>query len=164
MSESIVVRRPQECSTSELTAFVATAAKGEEVGRADIERGVQRAALLLWMERRGSPFAVAALKTPLGAYKERIFRKAGIPEMHEKFILELGYIYVDEAKRGNGFGRALVKKALALHKEGIYATSRADNNRMKDILTENGFYAVGLPYKSERSDSRLVLHVRALTF
>jgi GNAT superfamily N-acetyltransferase len=163
MQNNIVSRTGAECTQDELAAFVTVAAKGEEVERADIERGAQRAAFLLWRAENGEPYAVAALKSPFNSYKERVFRKAGVPEEHEKYVLELGYIYVEKSRRRNGHGPALVQRAMELCKQqGVYATTRADNKRMHEILTEHGFSSLGSAYKSERSEStaRLLLFVR----
>jgi ribosomal protein S18 acetylase RimI-like enzyme len=131
MSNEIIARRPSECSKRELEAFVTVAAKGEEVESRDIERGANRAATLLWINGDDGPFAVAAVKTPFDSYKKRVFQKAGVPTEFNKLTLELGYIYVEEAQRHNGHGPALVQKAVGLYgKQGIYATTRADNARM----------------------------------
>ena len=161
MQSRIIARQPSECSEAELEAFTTIAAKGEEVERQDIARGARRAAVLLWMEGNCDPFAVAALKMPFDDYKERVFRKAGVATEHKVFALELGYIYVEQSQRGNGHGPALVQKAIALGgQRGIYATTRADNTRMQDILKENGFSSIGSDYASERNTSSLILFVR----
>ncbi len=161
MQNQIITRQPSECAENELEAFVTVAAKGEEVERQDIKRGTTRAAVLLWIEGSGGPFAVAAMKTPFNSYRERVFRKAGVAEGHKKFTLELGYIYVDKSQRRNGHGPALVQKAIGLYgQQGIYATTRADNARMQEILKENGFSSIGSDYASERNTSRLALFVR----
>lgn len=161
MKNQIIIRQPNGCSAIELEAFVAVAVKGEEVEWQDIQRGARRAVALLWMEEGGVPFAVAALKMPFINYKQRVFRKAGILEEHGKFSLELGYIYVEDAQRGNGYGPMFVQEAIRLYgRDGIYATTRTDNVRMQDILKENGFSAAGAAYLSSRNDSRLLLFIR----
>ena len=53
---------------------------------------------------------------------------------------------------------ALVQRAMELYeREGIYATTRTDTARMREILKENGFSPAGTAYPSERNASRLLL-------
>ena len=155
---TVVARPPKECSSDELAAFVKIAAKGNEVEADDIKRGVERAAIVAWFESKSSMHAVAALKMPYDSYKERVFRKAGIPEESQKFGLELGYVYVEEAKRGNGYGAALVKRIIETSdKSPVYATTRSDNDAMQAILRKNGFASVGSAYTSERNPSQSLM-------
>jgi GNAT superfamily N-acetyltransferase len=137
---------------------VTVAAKGGEVAKKDIERGTKRANALLWIEGEKGPFAVAALKAPLKTYREGVFKKAGAQERSEHFTLELGYIYVEKKHRRKGLARTLVREALAVAgKQGIYATTRADNDGMRAVLEESGFIIIGSAYPSARSDSRKLL-------
>lgn len=153
--DKIAARSPDECSDAEFSAFVTLAAKGEEVEREDIERGVRRAAALLWIDSDTGPVAVAAVKRPFDSYRRRLFRKAGLAAECGNFSLELGYLFVEETHRGNEYGSALLQKAVKLHGgEPIYATTRSDNKRMQEILRENGFVRLGSDYPSKRDASR----------
>lgn len=162
LDDRIAIYAPDQCSPEDRAAFVTLAAKGEEVNRRDIERGVGRAELLLAMRGDSYLVAVAAIKNPFPSYKRDVFRKAGVPAEADNFSLELGYLFVEEAHRRNGYGPQLVKKAIAPQGGApIFATTRSNNERMHEILQENGFVQIGSDYPSKRDPSRyLRLFVR----
>lgn len=152
----IIVKPPGRCKREERAAFLDVAAKGDEVDRADIQAGIERAALLLWIAGDKGPLAVGALKNPVDQYRRAVFRKAGAPAEAKEYLVEFGYLYVEEAYRSNGYGPAIVGRALREYGHGIFATVRADNRRMKEILTENGFNSVGDQFPSVRSPQRML--------
>lgn len=155
--ERIVIRSPEECSPADRAAFSILAAKGEEVDPEDIKRGTERAAALLWICGDAGLVAVAAVKRPFDSYKRGVFDRAGVPKEAPKFALEFGYLFVEEAHRGRGYGPSLVQKAIELKgREPIYATTRSDNIRMQEILRENDFVTIGSDYPSKRDLSRLL--------
>src|SRR5450755_3124003 len=104
----IVKRTPAECSQSELAAFAVLAATGSEVEADDIVSGVKRAVQLFWVsDASGKPCATAALKSPNLSYKNKVFRRAALPDEAARFDVELGYVFVDPAHRQAGYGTRL---------------------------------------------------------
>lgn len=103
-----------------------------------------------------------ALKQPREDYRTDVFKKAKGWVSPAEFPLEIGYAHTEAAARKKGYARKIIMKAIeSAAASGIYATSRADNNSMHKILSENGFIKVGVEYDSTQRDERLVLFVRS---
>lgn len=155
------IRSPEQCSKEERTAFLAVAEKSNEVERADLERGFDRARHVLWTSDARGLTGVVALKIPRQSYWQRVFAdtKCGLP--CEEYPFEFGYLYVEKDRRENGYGSALVLKTLSLaENQGVFATTREDNEEFHPFLLKQGFKQVGQPYNSKRGDFRLLLFVR----
>jgi predicted GNAT family N-acyltransferase len=72
-------------------------------------------------------------------------------------MLEFGYAFVEEDRRGNGDGRDLMIAAMeALGKRAAFATARVTNDRITKILGLNNFEIVGREYPSDDDSSRLL--------
>jgi ribosomal protein S18 acetylase RimI-like enzyme len=160
----IIERSPAQCSQSELAAFAVVAAKGGEVEADDIVGGAKRAFQLLWIsDASGNPCATAALKSPNLGYKTKVFKQSGLPDdAAARFDLELGYVFVDPARRQDGHGTRLATRAVQIAgARPVYATSRSDNHGMRRILERLNFVIVGTEYSSARDDAiRLRLFLR----
>lgn len=103
--------------------------------------------------------AVAALKAPAERYRTDVFEKAQARVSPAAYRLELGWVFVVPAERGDRIGEGLCRRLL----EGVpgcpvFATTRPDNVPMIRILRALGFERVGKPYP--RRDEDLVLFLR----
>jgi GNAT superfamily N-acetyltransferase len=159
MPDTIAVHlsSPEECSAAECKAFIALAEKSGEVQARYISNGVKRARALVWIEQDGRLVAVAALKKPLNSYRTGVFAKASAALSADPYLLELGYVHVDLPHRNKGYGAALVTKALeAFPQEGIFATTRFDNDQMQTLLRRSGFSVLGKDYRSALNSTRLL--------
>jgi ribosomal protein S18 acetylase RimI-like enzyme len=158
----ITVQRYTSCTDRQSAAFLALAAAGGEVPIDYIKSGVARAKALLWIEDNGSMVAVAAVKVPLPSYRRGTFNKAKVLG-NAQFPLEIGYICVDANHRRKGYGKALVEMAVEIAgADGIFATTRTNNDGMKTILEDAGFRLTGQAYPSSEDLARLLcLHLRA---
>lgn len=164
MQHEIAIRSPERCSKEERAAFIALAGKSNEVEPQDLESGFDRARFVLWTNDARVLTGVSALKIPRQSYREGVFTKAKSALNHGDYPLEFGYLYVEEDRRKNGYGRVLVKKALSLAgKDGVFATTREANKDFHPFLVDQGFVLVGEPYKSKRGEFNLLLFVRAGT-
>lgn len=135
------------------------AAKGGEIEPEYIVRGIVRAQALMWIIQGGTICAVAALKRPDPTYRAGVFKKAGSTDDESEFTFELGYIFVEEAARGQGLASSLVAQALnTAGDQPVYATTRSDNAPMQNILIAHKFAKSGTSYKSRRTNSMLSLY------
>lgn len=90
----------------------------------------------------------AALKTPLGSYRTKIFRSAGVPLTGYETAPEVGYVVVAKEMRGRGLATNLVDAIVSQIQIPTFATT--DDDAMKHILATAGFKNVGLEWKGNR--------------
>ena len=96
---------------------------------------------------------IAGLKAPCGQFREDLFDKAYVPISPDDYPLELGWVFVDPAHRGNKVALRLCRQLLAdMTSTGIYATTRTNNAPMIGILLGLGFERVGEPYSHRNRD------------
>lgn len=81
------------------------------------------------------------------------------------YLYELGWIFLDEGHRKKGQMTRLLNDMLPiLQNKPIFATTRASNQLMQEILLYLGFTKKGEDYESERQESeKIQLHVRQTT-
>ena len=117
------------------------------------------ARLALHRDADGRLAAVAALKTPDATRRRDLFQQAGVPAGWDAHPLDLGWIYVRPAHRGQGLARQLCRDLLQqVPGTGVFSTTRTDNAAMRHILSALGFDPAGHPFP--RRDHRLVLFLR----
>jgi GNAT superfamily N-acetyltransferase len=145
-------RRPSECSIPQLAEFRRLVKAGGEVMSAGLDRRIQSAAWLV----------LGALKRPDEGYRWSVFRKAACSMPPINYALELGWIFVDQERRGTGYARLLTQSLVELAgSEQLYATTQTDNIAMKRTLVRFGVLKCGSPYLSSTRDYELVLFVRS---
>jgi GNAT superfamily N-acetyltransferase len=116
---------------------------------------------VLWVTDGRGLVGVSALKNPRQSYSERVFAKSRSGLRYADYSLEFGYLYVEEDRRGCGYGSALTEGALILAgNAGVFATTREANTEVHPRLVKQGFEQIGVPYESKRGDFNLLLFVR----
>lgn len=159
MSVETIIRKPEECTGSELEGFERLVKEGGEVGYNGLQNRILRAERLVFIND-DECVAIGAIKRPNEGYKARIFRKAGVAGV-EHYRFEIGWIYVSDAARGKGYGRALMSVILeGLRGRGSFATTRENNEAMHRLFELFGYSRAGEPYKSESGDYSLVLYTK----
>ena len=156
-------RRPSECSIPQLAEFRRLVKAGGEVLSAGLDRRIQSAAWLVFgFDDHGTLVAVGALKRPDEGYRWSVFRKAACSMPPINYALELGWIFVDQERRGTGYARLLTQSLVELAgSEQLYATTQTDNIAMKRTLVRFGVLKCGSPYLSSTRNYELVLFVRS---
>ena len=153
----VTIKRPIDCSYSEITSFVDLVKEGGEVSTAGLVDRVRSAQALCFIQDKAF-VAVGAIKKPNVNYKARVFSKAGAKN-DNNYKYELGWLYVTSSARGNGYGAALMKAIKgALPDGGCFATTRKNNTAMHHLLEKFGFKIIGRPYKSENGNYNLTLY------
>lgn len=159
MSMEKIIKVPEDCNDAELKSFEEMVTEGGEVALAGLRQRIQRAEKLVFIND-GKCVAVGAIKNPNAGYKSRVFEKSGALEQG-RYEYELGWLYVSEAARGKGYGRALMESFIhTLSGRACFATTREDNDSMHHLLIKFGFSKIGQPYRSENGDYSLVLYAK----
>jgi GNAT superfamily N-acetyltransferase len=104
--------------------------------------------------------AVAALRALKERYRRDVFKKADVPVSPADYQLELGWVFVAPAHRGNRIAESLCRRLLARAPEaGVFVTTRTNNIPMIKILLALDFVRAGTPYP--RRNEELLLFSRA---
>lgn len=153
---------PSEATEAQLANFKRLVRLGQEVSPIGFDDRIRQAAWLSFLfDSHGTLSGVAALKNPLGRYKNEIFQKAGIISSSREYPLELGWVFLLESVRGRGHSKLLVRNAIQLAGvSNLYATTRHDNEPMIRALNEAGFDIAGHSFESRLRPGALILMTR----
>ena len=161
MSYTIESKPPCEFSSEQIDEFEQAVREGGEVDPAGLRDRLMRARALVVLLEGRKLAAVAALKTPLAAYRARVSESTGVELPAAIYPFELGWIYVYPFARRRKFSQAVSSEALSKSDgKGVFATTRADNAAMCATLTRLGFWPAGSPYRSQCGDQSLQLFLR----
>jgi len=154
-----IIKNPEDCNDAELKSFQELVTEGGEVAVAGLRQRIQRAEKLLFIND-GECVAVGAIKNPNARYKARVFEKSRALEQG-LYKYEIGWLYVSELKRGEGYGYALMESIIhTLSGKACFAATREDNDSMHNLLNKFGFSKIGQPFKSENGNYSLVLYAK----
>jgi RimJ/RimL family protein N-acetyltransferase len=156
------IKRPSECNKRELEKFEGLVREGEEVAVAGLSELIRKAAFLMFLiHANGSLIGVSALKRPNPRYRAKVFRNAQSELRPDDFGLELGWIFVVEAERGNKLSHVLVEQLIPhAGTERVYATTREHNLPMIRTNEHCGFLRDGIAYPNDNGNYNLLLYVR----
>jgi RimJ/RimL family protein N-acetyltransferase len=160
--KQIIIKSPLKCDQHELESFEALVRMGEEVAGDGLTERIRNAAFLLFLRNAdGGLIGVSALKRPNPGYRVKVFKSAHSQLRPEDYGLELGWIYLVEAERGNKLSHILLEKLLLhLNHERVYATTREHNLAMIRTNERYGFRREGNPYPAANRQYNLILFVR----
>lgn len=149
----------------EIAAFEAMVREGGEVDADGLRERICRASRLLFLyDADGVLAGVSALKHPDEDYRSKVFQKAQATTSPLLYPAEIGWIFVLPAHQGRGFSRLLVEHLLPhANQDLVYATTRAENERMQRTLARYYFRQEGVAYPSVRGDYELALFVQHAT-
>ncbi len=160
----LIVKRPSDCSIGEIVEFENLVKSGGEVIHSHLRDRIMRAEYLIFLQGHDRKIlGVAALKHSEAQYREKVFRKAGSVQDPDKFELEIGWIYVIEECRGQGFSLPLLEKAIKLSQSrAFFATTREENVQMNRTNVRCGLERSGNAFKSDNGDYNLLLYIKNL--
>ena len=153
---------PSDCATRELTAFKELVNSGGAIDPDGLTERIHRAFQLFFLRTSaGELAAIAALKRPYPDYRTGVFRKARSIFAPDAYTLELGWVVVAPAYRGQRLPHRIISELLPrAGNEPVFATTREDKHAMQYALGECGFQRNGDPYPSEGESYNLILYVR----
>ena len=154
------VLSPADCTPQAIADFEKLVIGAGTVDPQGLTQRIRDASRLLFLtEPNGKLVGVGGLKRPLLSYRSKVFAKAGVSMLSEKYPVELGWIAVAKSHQGRGLSRRIIAQLIGLaENENLFATSRADARAMR-FATDYGFKATGKPYPSGRGYD-LVLYLR----
>lgn len=153
------VKEPTVCSDWERREFARLVRQGFPAAER-LDRRILDARLLAFHYATADTLvAVAALKAPNERYRDDVFQRAGAAISPADYELELGWVFVVPAHRGNRIAAGLCQRLLArVSASCVFATTRPNNTPMIRILRTLGIARVGKPYP--RRDEQLALFLR----
>ncbi len=159
MNGATHLKEPSACTEGELREFARLVRQGFPAAE-NLDSRIRASELLALYYAAGDTLgAVAALKTPTEQHRQDIFRKANSPVSAADYRIELGWVFVVPAYRGNRIAESLCRQLLArVPTCCVFATTRTTNASMIRILLALGFARSGQPYP--RRDEELLLFLR----
>jgi len=154
------VRQPNTSTEEQRREFARLVRQGFKTSGVGLDNRICAAKCLAFhYPARDLLAAIAALKSPNDQYRHDVFSKAGSPESCADYKIELGWVYVEPAYRGNRIAAKLCEQLLSsATTDCVFATTRTNNALMSRILLTSGFANVGTPYM--RRGERLRLYLR----
>jgi predicted GNAT family N-acyltransferase len=157
---TLSIAAPRDCSANDLAAFAEHVKTEGEVEGAGLAELIQCAERLVFLRAGETLIGTAGVKNPRASHRSYIARNAGVDLDASKFPLEIGWIVVGNAIRGQHHSRTLTQAALeVVGDRGVFATTRSNNGAMLHVLPGYKFEDVG-GYQSERGDYQIRVFVR----
>lgn len=106
---------------------------------------------------KGEPISVVAIKNPCNDYRLFNFKTAGIEDVAEMYLKELGWIYTFPVFRQMGLCKVIFNKIINECKNNLYAITNINNFIMINMLSQSGFSQIGNDYSNGRSMFRIYI-------
>lgn len=142
------IKKPVECSITELHHFYLKLRKGNKVSQVNLHEKIFAAEYLGFCYQQGNLVGISAIKKPTAQYVESVRRKARITYSSEGIILEVGYSFTEEDFRQKGISTKLKTMLLSKisHYKGILFSTTATPSSQR-FLRMRGFIPCGHPYQ-----------------
>ncbi|WP_316833235.1 hypothetical protein [Pedobacter aquatilis] len=141
------VKKPADCSMTELHHFYRLVRMGNKVSAADLHQKISNCDYLAFCYQGEVLIGISAIKRPEASYLKLVFAKAGISRSVDGRIQEIGYSFTVHDFRRKGIGSTL--KTLLLNKiigyEGLLFSTTASQSSQR-FLQANGFVPCGHAY------------------
>ena len=155
------IKRPADCSITQLHHFYMLLRKGNKVSPVDLPLKIFSAAFLAFCYNGKRLVGISAIKRPNLAYLEDVHRKAGIADgIHQPF-LEIGYSFTRESVRRKGISSTLKRmllKKISDHQGILFSTTATPSSQR--FLMGNGFRPKGDPYQG-KFDNNIIYFERS---
>ena len=154
-------KEPTACTEGERREFARLVRQGFDGSDEGLEGRIRDAKWLAFHYAAGDTLAaVAGLKAPSERYRDDVFKQADARVSSADYKLELGWVFVVPAHRGNRIAESLCQQLLArVPTSYVFATTRPNNSSMIRILLALGFARAGKPYP--RRNEELVLFLQS---
>ena len=157
-----LIKSPQSCSEAEIEDFIAFVLAGAEVSSDGLKERVCSSEMLAFYREDTCLLGIAGLKRPSDHHRGEVSAGAKIQLPAKKFPFELGWVFVLPSARGKRISPKLCKPLVEAAKgQGIFSTSRKENEYMHKTLYRLEFSLAGQPYESIRGDYELQVFLRS---
>lgn len=144
ISKNKYVKKPSECSISEIDDFYKLVLKGGKVEKKGLKKRILNCELLAFYKVNEVIIAVSAIKKPSETYIKDVIQKAKLKRDYKDLKFEIGYSFTEENHRKKGFSSEL--KSLLLdsikNTKGILFSTTAITSSQK-FLENKGFVNTG---------------------
>ncbi|RDC55857.1 hypothetical protein DU508_16490 [Pedobacter chinensis] len=143
-----VIKRPCDCSITELHYFYLLLRKGNKVSPIDLPLKILNSDYLGFCYQNKKLVGISAIKSPTRSYLEDVHLKAGIIYTIDRPFLEIGYSFTLACFRRKGISGTLKRMLLGKvrHHQGILFSTTAIPSSQR-FLMANGFHPQGNPYR-----------------
>ncbi|QPH40741.1 hypothetical protein [Pedobacter endophyticus] len=148
------IKRPSQCSISEIHSFYLQLRKGNKVSPVNLHERIFSAKYLGFCYHRGNLVGISAIKKPTENYVETVRKKAGVVQQSVEPILEIGFSFTEESFRQKGISTRLKTMLLSKitdHRGSLFSTTATPSSQR--FLLANGFIACGHPYQGLFDDN-----------
>ena len=154
-----IAKRPIDCESKLINRFINIVAKGGEVPRANLLRGVPAAERLFFtVTGDGDIAGVGAIRFQNANYHRHLFEQAGAPHMYNPDSSEFCWVYVKPEFRGQGAGQSnLSARFEYIGNRPCHCIRRIDNKLVHD---DRDWVQAGVNFNSATSTDDLKLLVR----
>ena len=160
MNRAAQIKEPIACTEEERREFARLVRQGFPAAERLDDRIRDAKWLAFYYSASDTLGAVAALKAPNEPYRQAMFQKAAAPVSAADYRVELGWVFVVPACRGNRIAERLCRLLLArVPSCCVFATTRTANTSMIRILLALGFARSGIPFV--RRNEELALFLRS---
>jgi len=142
------IKRPTDCSITQLHHFYMMVRKGNKVSPIDLPLKIFSAEFLAFCYSGKKLVGISAIKRPSVAYLEEVHKKAGITTGIDQHFIEVGYSFTRESVRKKGISSTLKRmlfKKISFHQGIIFSTTATASSQR--FLMANGFKPKGFPYQ-----------------
>ncbi|MGM9478729.1 hypothetical protein ACS5PU_20060 [Pedobacter sp. GSP4] len=142
------IKRPSDCSITELHYFYLMLRKGNKVSPIDLPLKILHAEFLGFCYQHKKLVGISAIKRPTISYLMDVHQKAGVVSRINKPFMEVGYSYTRSAFRQKGISSTLKRMLLQkINQYGGTLFSTTATPSSQRFLLNNGFRACGNPYQ-----------------
>jgi len=144
------IKRPADCSITQLHHFYMLLRKGNKVSPVDLPLKIFSAAFLAFCYNGKRLVGISAIKRPSLAYLEDVHQKAGIDVGIDQPFMEIGYSFTRESVRRRGISSTLKRmllKKISDHQGILFSTTATPSSQR--FLMSNGFRPKGNPYQGK---------------
>jgi len=139
----------------ERDAFIRFVEAAGEVNPATLPGLVDRALALVSLVDGEDLIGTAAIKRPLAGYRRGVFAAAGTADAAHLYQVELGWVHILGARRGEGLPKLLMDAAMAAS-EGLSVYATTKEPKMHTILPRYGFALLGDAYPSKQEPGAML--------
>lgn len=155
-----IVKAPQYLTEDESKQIKAMIIAGGEVNAANIDERLAAAHKVAFFETEGLILATASIKKPLISYRDKVFKKAKVPEQSVDFEYELGYLYTLPGARGKNLSNRLISTLLIpLDQQVVFSTTHAGNINGYSLMRTMGFSRIGEYFPNANRTDQLALYI-----
>ncbi|KQM76353.1 hypothetical protein ASE74_20120 [Pedobacter sp. Leaf216] len=157
------IKKPADCSITQLHHFYMLLKKGNKVSPVDLPLKIFNAAFLAFCYNGKRLVGISAIKKPSLTYLKDVHQKAGISNgIHQNF-LEVGYSFTRESVRRKGISSTLKRmllKKINDHQGILFSTTATPSSQR--FLLFNGFRQKGNPYQG-KFDNNIIYFEKNVT-